>query len=243
MNQYKTISNVCLRRTPSIKAGVSLKVKKGQIIQIDLDTIKIKTEKKLQKKITKVWVKATYLGETGWIRWDKIKPCGDVNYLKLAAIFADTVYKCGIGCKHQNCKKLADIEKRNVINCSGYASVVYQLAGILPTGKVVSHRPATSNAVKRKNTIEKAMSGSNFVPKQKCKIVHVGKKYKDMPKSLKKKGIMYIQDSNNCINAGNGYIYSFNNAASEMKNGRYVKAKVKSGYPFTSPILYALIPQ
>ena len=68
------------------------------------------------------------------------------------------------------------------------------------------------------------------------------KTYNDMPAWLQKKGIMYIQDSNICISAGNKKIYSCNSTGKT-----YSKSEVNplrtGGYAFTSPILWAVVPR
>jgi hypothetical protein len=235
---------VYYRAKPSVNSTGIKKLAKGTSVAVVSGSSKKVTEaqKKTGKKVAYTWVQIV-IGEKKY--WTKLSCLRQrVDYLAKAAKCADEVYPLGIGCKHASASSLTDIKNKRVINCSGFASTVYQQAGILPTGKVVSHTTAVGGDVtKKKNTIAKAMSGSGNIRAGRCKIVKVGKTYAHMDDSLKKKGIMYIYDSNNSINAGGGYMYSFNNGASELKNGKYTSAKVKSGYCFTHPILYALVPQ
>ena len=57
-----------------------------------------------------------------------------------------------------------------------------------------------------------------------------------------KKGIMYIQDSNICVSAGGDRIYSCNNKGSTYSPSKVNPLKA-SGYPFTSPILWVVVPR
>ena len=52
-----------------------------------------------------------------------------------------------------------------------------------------------------------------------------------------------MQDSNICISAGGGEIFSTNEGKIQMKGKRYVRTKVKSGYPVTHIIDFALRPK
>ena len=62
---------------------------------------------------------------------------------------------------------------------------------------------------------------------------------------LRKKPTIYIQDSNVCVCAGGGAIYSCNNSKGYQVNakGQYVKDKITSGYAFKSPILVVIVPR
>ena len=75
-----------------------------------------------------------------------------------------------------------------------------------------------------------------------CDLVKVMKSFKEMPAWLQKKGIMYIQDSNICISAGNKKIYSCNSTGKTYsKDG--VNPLRSGGYALTSPILWAAVPR
>ena len=175
-----------------------------------------------------------------------------VDYLSAAAIAADKVYAkiVELKCVHQSgAKTYAQLVSTKKVTCASSASIAYQEAGILPSGKVVSHLTAVggtdANILKKKPTIAKAMSGSSYVPSDKASVVWVGKKYADLPAAYRKKGVMYIQDSNVCICAGGGAIYSCNAATGSQldSKGRYKKDKITSGYAFTSPILVVIVPK
>ena len=175
-----------------------------------------------------------------------------IDYLAAAATAADVVYAkvVDLHCKHKaGIKTYAQMVKRRGVSCASSASIAYQLAGILPRGKKVNHRKAVGGSdahiLKKKPTIKKAMSGYANLPKDKVEVHYVGRKYADLPVRYRKKGIMYIQDSNVCVCAGGGAIYSCNNSKGYQvdAHGRYVRDKVTRGYPFKSPILVVIVPR
>lgn len=174
------------------------------------------------------------------------------DYLSAAARAADKVYSkvVELHCKHKaGIKTYSQLVKRKGVSCASSASIAYQLAGILPEGKKVNHRKAVggsnANILKKKSTINKAMKGAANVPKDKASVIWVGKRYADLPAKYRKKGVMYIQDSNVCICAGGGAIYSCNNSKGYQVNakGQYVRDKITSGYAFKSPILVVIVPR
>ena len=174
-----------------------------------------------------------------------------VDYLSLAAKGADVVYEkvIALGCKHKSgIKSYAEMSEKKAVSCASSASIAYQLASILPVGKGVNHTKAVggsdSHIISIKTSIESAMLGDWNLPAEKVEMKWIGKRYSDLPAKYRKKGIMYIQDSNVCICAGNGAIYSCNNAKSQLDGkGRYIKDMVTGGYPFTSPILVVVAPK
>ena len=174
------------------------------------------------------------------------------DYLTAAARAADKVYAkiVELHCVHKSgANTWAKLLSKKRTTCAASGSITYQLAGILPTGKTVNHRKAVggsdANILKRKSTINKAMKGAANVPKDKASVIWVGKKYADLPVKYRKKGVMYIQDSNVCVCAGGGAIYSCNNSKGYQVNakGQYVKDKITSGYAFKSPILVVIVPR
>ena len=191
------------------------------------------------------WYYIKYNGKYGFVASSYIKKIDSPRKLvvKYSQIIYDRILL--LKCKHAGgAKSYDDIVSKRITTCATSASVVLQKAGIIPVGKLVSHTNAVkTDIIKKKNTVEKSILGYQYLNKNKCSIVRIGKSYKEIDEKYKKPGIIYIQDSNVCINAGDGYIYSTNNSASELnKYGVYIKNKIKSGYCFTSPILYAIIP-
>ena len=174
------------------------------------------------------------------------------DYLTAAAKAADKVYAkiVELHCVHKSgANTWAKLLSKKRTTCAASGSITYQLAGILPTGKTVNHRKAVggsdANILKRKSTVNKAMKGAANVSKDKASVIWVGKKYADLPAKYRKKGVMYIQDSNVCVCAGGGAIYSCNNSKGYQVNakGQYVKDKITSGYAFKSPILVVIVPK
>ena len=176
-----------------------------------------------------------------------------VDYLSEAQKWVDKVYTqiVNVGCKHGSppAKKYDEIKQKKLINCAASASITYQQAGLIDAGKLVSHTGAVKkNIVSHYNVddLKKSLglSVQNYgnLKKGTCDLVKVMKTFKDMPAWLQKKGIMYIQDSNICISAGNKKIYSCNSTGKT-----YSKSEVNplrtGGYAFTSPILWAVVPR
>ena len=149
-----------------------------------------------------------------------------------------------LGCKHKGgAKTLSQIKQKRITTCATSVSVALQEAGVLRKGKLISHtkRVGSSVAVRRKNTIGKAISGTSNLIEGTYKIVKVGKRYKHMPAKYKKPGNVLVYDSNIAIIKNANSIYSCNNANSQKnRSGRYIHNVVKSGYCFTSPILYVI---
>ena len=164
------------------------------------------------------------------------------NYLKRVTRYEDIVYNeiVKIGCEHKGgAESWDEIRKKKITTCASAVSAVLQQAGILKKGTLISHTAKGGN----KNTITKAISGVNNLISGTYDIVAVNTVFSKLKSSYNKKGIVYVYDSNIAINAGDGYIYSCNNGSGQLKNGRYVKDKMKSGYCFTSKILYLIVPR
>jgi len=168
-----------------------------------------------------------------------------VNYLAQTAAGAKKVYAAvvDVGCRHAGgATTLAEIRKRRVTTCSSSVTAALKLGGLMKSGKL-GHTKADGHGGATKTTAKKTIYGLEYLIPGTYTIVKIGKKYADMDEKYKKAGIVYVQDSNICISAGDGYIYSTNEGHVQVKNGRYVRTRVKSGYPFTSKILFAIVPK
>ena len=170
------------------------------------------------------------------------------NHLKAAQVWVDIVFNEILKnkCYHKPPKasSFEEIKKKKRISCTKSSSIVFQQAGMIPKGKIVGHTPngrrGHSNESFEK-ALKKSVTNAKYLLKDSCDIVMVMKKYKDCPKWLQTKGIYYIQESNACVSAGNGRIYSCN-----QTNKRYTKRSMfyrKSGYCMTRPILFAFVPR
>jgi len=168
-----------------------------------------------------------------------------VNYLAQTAAGAKKVYATvvQVGCRHKGgATTLVEIREKRVTTCSSSVTASLKLGGLMKSGKL-GHTKADGHGGATKTTAKKAIYGLEYLIPGTYDIVKLGKKFAELPEKYKKAGIVYVQDSNICISAGGGYIYSTNEGHVQVKNGRYVCTKVKSGYPFTSEILYAIVPK
>ena len=175
-----------------------------------------------------------------------------IDYLAKAAEAADKLYPkiVSLRCTHASgAKTYAQLLSAKKVTCASSASIAYQLAGILASGDVIGHQDAVggsdANILRKKSTVAKAMTGVANLPRDKVDVVWVGKKYADLPAKYQKKGVLYVQDSNVCICAGGGAIYSCNGAKGSQldSKGHYKANKITGGYAFSSPILVAVIPK
>ena len=164
-----------------------------------------------------------------------------VNYLTRAADAAKKVYPLSIGKVHSGSDagkvvSLVALKKHHSLSCNRMMSITLQEAGLLEKGQIVSH----TKKAKGKKTIADAVK--NVKALKHCKVIWVNKRYKDLPAEYKKAGVAYIQNSNACISAGGGRIWSCNRS----KGYRY-RSKTdyyrSSGYPFNSRILVVIVPE
>ncbi len=136
---------------------------------------------------------------------------------------------------------LETLERYQRISCGRAASIVLQLAGVLPVGKTISHTKPDGERGKTKNMPESAISGlENLIPGT-YKIVRAGKRFCELNDHHKQAGMVYIQDSNVCVSAGDGTIFSCNQAGKRYGEGGAPVLRI-SGYPFSSKILYIICP-
>ena len=169
-----------------------------------------------------------------------------VDHLAQSAKWAKTIYDkiVALGCKHKGgATSYEEICTKKVTTCSTSVSAVLQQAGVLKHGKKLGHTVKDGHGGKTKTTAKKAIYGMEYLIPGTYTIHKVGKKYSEMPSAYKKPGIVYVQDSNICISAGGGYIYSTNEGSIQYKGGEYVCTRVKSGYPVRATILFAIVPK
>jgi GH24 family phage-related lysozyme (muramidase) len=153
-----------------------------------------------------------------------------VNYRAKVAAKAKEIYPLCIGKVHSGehvgeVVSLETLKKYKALSCNRMVSIVLQEAGLLPKGCIVAHTAKRSG----KRCIADAVTGYKHL--RHCKLHWVNCLYKDLPEKWKKAGVVYFQNSNACISAGGGKIWSCN----KSKNYHY---KVKEdylrtgGYPF-----------
>jgi GH24 family phage-related lysozyme (muramidase) len=163
-----------------------------------------------------------------------------INYRSRVAAKAEKIYPLCVGKKHgsgvqKRVKTLEQFKGQKELNCHLMVSLVLQEAGCLPKGCVITH--TAKGGSKRK--ITDAVKGTNKL--RHCKVYWVNKHYKDLPEKWKKAGVVYIQDSNACISAGGGKIWSCNKSKGKWYKvkGDYLRS---GGYTFTSRILCVIVP-
>ena len=164
-----------------------------------------------------------------------------VNYLTRAADAAKKVYPLSIGKVHSGSDagkvvSLSSLKKHHSLSCNRMMSITLQEAGLLEKGQIVSH----TKKAKGKKTIADAVK--NVKALKHCKVIWVNKRYKDLPAEYKKAGVAYIQNSNACISAGGGRIWSCNRSKGYKYRSKsdYYRS---SGYPFSSRILVVIVPE
>lgn len=235
---YKAKKTLNARISPSRKGKIARKVSQGTIIQVINGKAKVVDGVK--------WYRAKIDGKKYWVNAKLLTPITP-DFRKLVSQKAKMVYELVIklGCKHQGgAKTLSQIKQKRITTCATSVSVALQEAGVLRQGKLLSHtrRIGSSVAVKRKNTIGKAISGTSNLISGTYKIVKIGKTFRHMPAKYKKPGNILVYDSNIAIIRDAHSVYSTNNGASQKnKQGKYINNIAKSGYNFTSPILYVIV--
>lgn len=237
--KFKVTANALNARSkPSTNAKVVFTLKLGQIVNVVRGKSKVVNGTKWYKiKLNSkyCWASAKYL--------KRITP----KYRALVLQKAKQVYKTiiDVGCKHAGgAKTLNQIKTKKVTTCATAVSVSLQEAGVLRKGTLVSHtkRVGSSKAIKKKNTISKAISGTNNLISGTYKIVKIGKTFGHMPAKYKKPGNVLVYDSNIAIIRDPHSMYSCNDGASQKdKHGRYKSDITRSGYNFTSPVLYCIV--
>lgn len=237
--KYKVINVDALnaRKKPSLKGEVFSILKKNQVVNV------VKNASKTADGIT--WYKIRFNNTDCWVSSKYLKRITP-NYRKLVIEKAKIVYETVVklGCQHKSgAKTLIQIQNKKITTCATSVSAVLQEAGILPKGKLISHTKAvgSSVAVKKKNTIAKAISGTSSLKAGTYKIIKMGKKFKNIPAKYRVAGTVLVYDSNIGIVKDSNSIYSTNNGASQKKNGKYINDVAKSGYCFTSPVLYVIL--
>ena len=206
------------------------------------------------------WYYIKYKDKYGFVSSKYVSKKENDTYLKKSSKFMKIIYDkvVSIKCTHKSgAKTYKEMVEKRETTCGRTVSFVFQEAGLLKTGMLISHTDAvgggTSNILKKKNTISKAMKGYENLDLKKCKVVYLGEKnFDSVPSKYKVPGVAFIQDSNVFMCAGKDdgrYInYSCNNDTNKQvkkdKNGvyRYYNDKMKDGYTFTSPILVAIVP-
>lgn len=162
------------------------------------------------------------------------------NWMERVAEAAKKIYPLCVGKVHSGANvgkvvDLASLKQYKALSCNRMVSITLQEAGLLPKGCIVAHTDKRAG----KKSITDAVTGTAKL--KHCKVYWVDKKYAGLPEKWQRAGVVYIQDSNACISAGNGKIWSCNKSKGHRYAGKgeYLRT---GGYPFTSRILCVIVP-
>lgn len=239
--KYQVVNATALayRNAPTLKGEPAGYLKQGEYILV---------ESEWSKEVDGVvWFKMTNKEKDYYVSSKYLKRISP-NYRALVSENVKKVYETivNIGCKHKGgAKSFSQIKSKKITTCASSVSAVLQESGMMAKGKLLSHTKAvgSSKAVKKKNSKSKAISGLGNLKAGTYNIYKVGKVWKHVPSKYKVSGAIAIYDSNVAIYRGDGVFYTTNNGASQKKNGKYKNVTAKSGYCFTSPVLYIIIPK
>ena len=170
------------------------------------------------------------------------------DYLKAVGDGAERTYKkiVELKCTHiVSSASYAELCKNKSTTCNSAASISLQLGGCLPNGVRMGHVSTKGKTSGQIKSITDAMYGSNKL--KHCRLIWINGYYGDLPEWLKRRGVVYIQWSNACVCAGDGYIWSCNQQGG-YHDGKYTVYKHgvldnKDTYPFGGRIFVAVLPE
>ena len=237
--KYKVVDaqSLCYREKPTLKGRVVGYLHEGDRITVVKDWSKKVddiTWFKLKSNDHYYYVSSKYL--------KRVTP----NYLARVSKYSDDIYEeiVTLGCRHKfGVTNYEGLRKKRIVTCAVAVSIVLQKAGMMEEGKLINHTDAVNNPLKKKMTVPQCLTGMSNVNKDTYEIQRVAKNFSSLPAKFKKKGTIYVYNSNLAIYAGNNAIYSCNDGGSQMKDGKYIKDKMTSGYCFTNPIIYVILPK
>lgn len=182
------------------------------------------------------------------------------DYLKATGDGAERVFKkvCEIKCEHSPVSSWAQMVKERSISCSSSGSIALQLAGCMDPGKKMGHVFIKGTGIKKSDikSIKDAMYGIENI--RHCRLIWVGGcRYRDLPHWLKRRGVIYIQWSNCCTSAGDGWVWSTNEeggyhrqADGSKRYDQYKETRDRSGvlsngghYPWHGEIYVCILPE
>ena len=168
------------------------------------------------------------------------------NYLNRTAVSAKKVYGkiVSLHCHHSGgTRSYSQLLKRKKITCGTGVSVALQEAGLLKSGDVITHTQGGSGNGRHKlKSVSKALKNQGRLKKGTYTIYKAGCKYSKLPEKYKAAGMVYVQDSNICISAGDGYIYTTNESSRQYRHGQYFKTRMNAGYTHSHDILFVIAP-
>ena len=175
----------------------------------------------------------------------KCKVTVDPNYLVRSAAASKKVYNkiVALRCRHSGgTRSYAQLLKRKKITCGTGVSVALQEAGMLKKGDVITH--TTSGSEKRKlSKPSNAIKNLGRLKKGTYSLYKANCTFSKLPAKYKAAGMVYVQASNICISAGNGYIYTTNESSRQYRHGHYFKTRMNKGYTHRHKILFVIAPK
>ncbi len=176
-----------------------------------------------------------------------------INYLERVGDNAEKVFKEAVAlrCRHVSTASWEQMHRDKTINCNGSGAIALQLSGCLDKGVRMGHVSTKGIDESQITSIDKAMYNRDKI--RHCRFVWVGGcKYKDLPYWLRQRGVIYIQWSNCCTNAGDGWIWSCNEEGgyNKQSDGSYRYDQYKGGvlthsghYPRNGIIFVCIVPE
>ena len=176
-----------------------------------------------------------------------------INYLKRVGDNAEKVFKEAVKlrCRHVSTASWEQMHRDKTINCNGSGAIALQLSDCLDNGVRMGHVSTKGIDESQITSIDKAMYNRDKI--RHCRFVWVGGcKYKDLPYWLRQRGVIYIQWSNCCTNAGDGWIWSCNEEGgyNKQSDGSYRYDRYKGGvlthsghYPRNGIIFVCILPE
>ena len=176
-----------------------------------------------------------------------------INYLKRVGDNAEKVFKEAVNlrCRHVSTASWEQMHRDKTINCNGSGAIALQLSDCLDNGVRMGHVSTKGIDESQITSIDKAMYNRDKI--RHCRFVWVGGcKYKDLPYWLRQRGVIYIQWSNCCTNAGDGWIWSCNEEGgyNKQSDGSYRYDRYKGGvlthsghYPRNGIIFVCILPE
>lgn len=185
---------------------------------------------------------------SGYCVFDSDGVCVYPSHLDRARYWAAIVYDKIVtaACSHRSgAHNFEEIAAMHATTCNSAVAAVLIKAGVLkPDCRSFGHTTKDGKNGETKTSPELAIKGlSNLIPGT-YDLVRVDCLFKDLGSKYQEAGCVYFQDSNACISAGDGWVFSAHGGSAQISktNGQYVKTMMKSGYPFNHKILYVLIP-
>lgn len=119
------------------------------------------------------------------------------------------------------------------ISCAYAASIYLQRKGCLDKNEIISHTKRTGKPKKTRS-----LAIQNWKALKNCEVVYFGRTISHLPKKYKKRGIVFVYDSDIAVYQHDNLIYSCSLPGVQS----WYKVGHTHGYQFTHPILWIIVP-